>query len=64
MGEKLLSRSELAEMLAVPERTLAAWAYEGRGPRFYRVGRYARYDPADVQNWLEARVREPKAASS
>jgi excisionase family DNA binding protein len=61
---QLLSRAEVAEILVVPERTLAAWAYEGRGPRFYRVGRHARYDLADVQAWLASRAKEPEATTA
>ncbi len=58
MTARFLSRREVAELLALPERTLAALAYKGTGPRYYRVGRHARYRPEDVERWLETRAVE------
>lgn len=49
---RLLSRREAAALLAVPERTLADWAYRGEGPPYYRLGRHARYDEAELLRWL------------
>ena len=57
MGEKLLSRREVAEMFDVPERTLASWAYQGMGPTFYKIGKHARYRLRDVEAWLSTRAR-------
>lgn len=55
--EKLLSPPELAELLKdVPEKTLADWRSRGVGPKFVRVGRFVRYRPADVEEWLEERA--------
>lgn len=51
----LLTRAEVAELLRVPEATLARWAYIGQGPPYFRVGRYARYRRGDVDIWLERR---------
>jgi excisionase family DNA binding protein len=56
---RLLSISEVAGMLQVPRATLYQWRYLGDGPPSIRVGRYVRFDPADVAAWLEGR----KAAS-
>ena len=50
---KLLTRAEVAALLQVPPKTLATWAYEGRGPRYRQVGRHARYDERDLMTWLE-----------
>lgn len=51
---KLWSVGEVAAYLGVPVRTLYSWNYLGRGPRPYRVGRYLRYRPAEVEAWLDA----------
>lgn len=51
----LLTTSELARRLQVPERTLDQWAYLGKGPPFIKVGRARRYDESDVQAWLDSR---------
>lgn len=61
MTDRLLSRAEVAAWLGLPPKTLAAWAYAGRGPAFVRVGKHARYAPEDVRDWL-ARLRvDPEA---
>ena len=51
--DHLLSRNEVAEWLGIPYHTLAAWASQGTGPRYFRVGKHARYRREDVQAWLE-----------
>lgn len=56
-----LTTEELAEQLGVPTGTLRYWRHAGIGPRSYTLGgRSVRYDPADVQHWLD----EQKAATS
>jgi excisionase family DNA binding protein len=55
----LLTVRELAELLGVPVKTVYRWRHRGEGPQPIRVGRFLRFDPADVSRWLEAR----KAAS-
>ncbi len=57
--DRLLSVEDLARLLQVPMKTLYQWRYQRLGPKPIRVGRYLRYDPADVTQWLKAR----KAAS-
>jgi len=52
---RLLTRSEAADMLRVPPKTLAAWAYRRQGPPFYKVGRHAVYRLDDLATWLETR---------
>ena len=59
----LLSTSDVAEILHIPERTLDNWSWKGIGPRFARVGRYRRYDPDDLRRWLESqKAGSPDAA--
>jgi excisionase family DNA binding protein len=60
----MLTRREAAEYLAVPEKTLASWAYRGTGPRFYRVGRWTRYRIEDLGDWLSDRLVENGGASA
>jgi predicted DNA-binding transcriptional regulator AlpA len=54
MPERLWSIHDTADFLGIPVQTLYWWRTEGRGPRAYRVGRHLRYDPARIQEWLEA----------
>ena len=53
-SEGFLTSNEVAELLRVPPATVRQWRYKGVGPRGYRVGRYIRYSPADIRDWLES----------
>ena len=41
-GEKLMSLTDVSEMLGIPVHTLYRWRYKGDGPVGYRVGRHVR----------------------
>lgn len=56
-----MSRREVADYLGVPDTTLARWAYENKGPTYFRVGRHTRYRLEDVLAWLETN-RSPRSA--
>jgi len=47
----------LAEYLEVSERTVEQWRLLGGGPRYVKMGRLCRYRRADVDAWLESRLR-------
>ena len=51
----LASSADVAEMLGIPEKTLAEWRYHGIGPGYLKVGRYVRYRWSDVDAWLATR---------
>jgi predicted DNA-binding transcriptional regulator AlpA len=40
---KLMSLTDVSEMLGIPVHTLYRWRYKGHGPAGYRVGRHVRY---------------------
>ncbi len=46
-----LSTQDVARRLNIPVKTLSAWATDGRGPRFARMGRYRRYRLTDLLLW-------------
>lgn len=54
--ERLWSHKETAEFLQLSEQTLHSMNHVGKGPRSYRVGRYRRYNPYDVMEWLDSRA--------
>ena len=54
--ERLLTVEELADYLGVPVPTLYQWRYRREGPPGFRVGRYIRYRPTDVQQWIERQL--------
>lgn len=51
-SERLWTVSELSDYLRVPPATLYNWRCRGIGPSGIRVGKYVRYRPADVEQWL------------
>ncbi|MGV0993785.1 MAG: helix-turn-helix transcriptional regulator [Mycobacterium sp.] len=62
MNEKVsiwLTRTQLAERLAIPPKTLAEWASKGIGPRYAKFGRHVRYLLRDVLEWESGRLVDP-----
>ena len=57
-GDKLMSLTDVSEMLGIPVHTLYRWRYKGDGPAGYRVGRHVRYRREAVDAWLEQRADE------
>ena len=53
----LLTRPEAAEILRTSPATLSYWAWQGKGPKSFRVGRRVLYARADLEEFL-ARARE------
>lgn len=52
MSDRLLTASEVAELLSVKESWVRDATRDGRLP-CVRLGRYVRYDDADVRAWVE-----------
>jgi excisionase family DNA binding protein len=53
LTKKLLTIDDLADCLGVPKGTLYQWRTKGYGPTGIRVGKYVRYRPDDVENWID-----------
>jgi len=51
-----LSREEVAGRLKLPVKTLAQWASQGKGPRYSKIGRFARYKMSDLIEWENAQA--------
>lgn len=56
LSDRLMTLSEVAEMLGVPVATLYRWRHRGEGPRGYRIGRHVRYRRAAVDAWVETQA--------
>jgi excisionase family DNA binding protein len=52
-----LNREDAAAYLGVSPGTLARWASNGEGPRYYRLGRSTKYLPHDLDAFIETRRR-------
>jgi Helix-turn-helix domain len=55
--EPLLDTDAAAERLNVAKQTLAMWRLKGRGPQFISMGRKILYDPATLDEFIEANRR-------
>jgi len=55
MGENLTTR-QAAEVLQIKETTMEQWRWQGRGPRFIKLGRCVRYRKIDIDAFIDARV--------
>jgi excisionase family DNA binding protein len=62
-GDKLMSLTDVSEMLGIPVHTLYRWRYKGDGPAGYRVGRHVRYRREAVDAWLEQRADKRSSES-
>lgn len=54
---RLLTVNDLANHLNVPVATIYAWRYRHEGPPGFRVGRHLRYRYADVEQWIQDRLK-------
>jgi len=50
---RLLTAEEVANLTGLSVETLAQWRSQRRGIPYLKIGRTVRYDPADVQTYLE-----------
>lgn len=49
----MLTVTEVAAYLQVPEATVYRWNTRGTGPRPWKVGRHVRYRWDDIDAWVE-----------
>jgi predicted DNA-binding transcriptional regulator AlpA len=59
--ENLIDTEEAAAVVGLRPQTLVAYRHEGRGPRFYKIGRRCLYRRADLLAFIEAQAVEPEA---
>lgn len=50
--DDLASPDDVAKYLSIPVRTLAIWRQQGKGPKFYKIGRHVRYSWTDIEAWI------------
>jgi excisionase family DNA binding protein len=50
---RLWTVQDLSEYLRIPVDTIRGWRTKRYGPPARKIGKHLRYDPADVDRWLE-----------
>jgi hypothetical protein len=67
---RFLRRSEAAQYVhdvwgyPLSPKTLAKWAVVGGGPTFRKAGRFPLYDPAQLDEWVKAKLSRPVKSTS
>lgn len=61
MKERLLTEKQAAELLSMSVKTLQAWRFQCKPPRYRKLGRSVRYSMEDLQAFAEGRIIEPMA---
>lgn len=63
-SERLLSTAQVADWTGVSQNTLRFWRWDGRGPRWFRLGpKTVKYKTGDVQQWVDAQYAEINGAA-
>ncbi|MEB2346060.1 MAG: helix-turn-helix domain-containing protein [Deltaproteobacteria bacterium] len=61
----LVTEHEASVILGLSVRTLQKWRLQGNGPRFVKLGHAVRYDPAELEHYIDsARRRSTSDAGS
>lgn len=58
MSNNLLKETKVAAILSIDVGTLRKWRWAGCGPTFIKVGTAVRYDPDDLQAYIDANRRK------
>lgn len=56
-NQTFLDSNQAAEYLGLKRTTLEAWRCRGDGPRFVKLGRLVKYRRADLNAFIETRLR-------
>lgn len=53
----LIPPVQAAKILCLSEMTLRKWRWEGKGPRFIKLGRKVAYKQEDLYEWIDSQSR-------
>ncbi len=54
----LIKEQKAADTLGLSVATLRRWRWSGNGPGFVKIGRAVRYDPTELQAFIESGRRK------
>ncbi|MFF7240455.1 helix-turn-helix domain-containing protein [Streptomyces collinus] len=55
LPDRYLTPDDIAKIFEVPKETVYQWRKKRIGPLGFRIGKYVRYDPADVRAYVAQR---------
>lgn len=59
--DRLMDQGDVADMLGISTKTLENWRWRKTGPRYFKIGRLARYRMADVQEFIQTLIEQEVA---
>jgi predicted DNA-binding transcriptional regulator AlpA len=62
--KEFLTEKEVAAKLKLSTRVLQFWRQVGDGPNWYKIGRFVRYDSADINRFIESGLRVSSARAT
>ncbi|MFG2552483.1 helix-turn-helix transcriptional regulator [Streptomyces sp. NPDC048581] len=63
LPDRYLNADDIAEIFEVPKETVYQWRKKRIGPPGFRIGKYIRYDPADVRDYVTSRKNADRDAA-
>ncbi|MEV7389533.1 helix-turn-helix domain-containing protein [Streptomyces sp. NPDC091215] len=63
LPDRYLTADDIAEIFEVPKETVYQWRKKRIGPPGFRIGKYIRYDPADVHRYVTGRKNADRNAA-
>ena len=51
------TEKQTSDLLGVAPLTLKAWRVSGKGPRYFKIGRWIFYRQDDLDAWIEGQAR-------
>ncbi|MET7731537.1 helix-turn-helix domain-containing protein [Streptomyces sp. NPDC005402] len=63
LPDRYLTADDIAVIFKVPKETVYQWRKKRIGPPGFRIGRYIRYDPADVRTYVSQRKHADRDAA-
>ncbi|MFE0509217.1 helix-turn-helix transcriptional regulator [Streptomyces sp. NPDC058964] len=63
LPDRYLTADDIAAMFEVPKETVYQWRKKRIGPPGFRIGKYIRYDPADVHEYVTQRKSADRDAA-
>lgn len=63
LPDRYLTPDDIAEIFDVPKETVYQWRKKGTGPPGFRIGKHVRYDPTEVEIYVNQRKSDDRAAA-
>ncbi|MFI9765701.1 helix-turn-helix domain-containing protein [Streptomyces sp. NPDC052415] len=63
LPDRYLTADDIAVIFKVPKETVYQWRKKRIGPPGFRIGKYIRYDPADVRAYVTQRKNADQDAA-